>query len=898
MKPEVSMLAKKEKRNGSTSGSEEQLQDKSQSLSPSKDEYHSRPHAKRFSLSKTMLSRDMGVELVDRRYSITPQSLPSYNNDCNQPVRSEEKRISLCDMPTPQAKNVISALNIKTRRRRKLWIRSNCIDAKDQALHANSDLPSLSTPTTPNSDVSGLSANLNEGPAAPPVSPHSTIRSTAIHSLSGSMVKDMAAPVTPPSAIRAQAFFNSPPSDSDSDTEVKKRESSQTKFMQVPPGTPVSLAASTSSPAILSFVDQDKFETSMAASRKIHVSRMSSQDSLSSVDIAKFRVLPLAAPRGSLVMSRQDSVAPRRNSVTPVSNNYPSTNILTRTEKAHSAPPPIDRHGKEKELETPESPGILPQSFAGIQHQRALSTCIPSAFGGRPFSIVMSTKGEKKNDLKKETDTTSLKSTKNKATTRTIGLPMSSFSVQNEASEQESKMSLSYATQGGMLWKQSPRILKSWQKRYFYLFEDRLYYFRQTGYKCIGCIVLNKIIAVTKANNDETQFSLTLEGGRIFTLRTPTQSVRERWFGALKHNMKVLLTRSFDSATSSHLKSLKHPLDSKYWNINNDILPSPEDRSPTELSRRSIVAMDAIPDEKSKDIIDSLDNKEKKSLKNERNNDLSLVHNKTVRNAPKKNGSGFWKRKPKYSSNTMPNPSRKKKSLDDTTSRDSYWKNRVEIPQSNSALPSIHWKDYVKDASTGDILLFETKNFSGSVVRTATRSRYDHIAIILVLSTGSRRHVGVLEALGNHGVQLHNFSAFARGWHKQYTTMAVRRLNFNPRYGAQSRAELSKFVREAVGKPYKWSPTMHFRKASTMSNTPIKSFFCSELVAKAYKVMALLRPDLPSSVYIPGSFEMSSGMTLLSGASLESEIALEFSEKEKPKMHVSPTSYVTLASVH
>eukprot|EP00954_Amorphochlora_amoebiformis_P030109 1394153-Amorphochlora_amoeboformis.AAC.1 len=70
---------------------------------------------------------------------------------------------------------------------------------------------------------------------------------------------------------------------------------------------------------------------------------------------------------------------------------------------------------------------------------------------------------------------------------------------------------------------------------------------------------------------------------------------------------------------------------------------------------------------------------------------------------------------------------------------------------------------------------------------------------------------------------------------------------------------------------------MHFRRQSKIVNDcKKKTFFCSELVAKAYKEMNILREDVPSSAYLPGSFEESSGLVLFSGASLEPENRLTF----------------------
>jgi len=76
---------------------------------------------------------------------------------------------------------------------------------------------------------------------------------------------------------------------------------------------------------------------------------------------------------------------------------------------------------------------------------------------------------------------------------------------------------------------------------------------------------------------------------------------------------------------------------------------------------------------------------------------------------------------------------------------------------------------------------------------------------------------------------------------------------------------------------------MHFRRASVhpKATDSRRTFFCSELIAKAYKVMGLLRHDVPSCLYLPGAFTDNSGLRLLSGAELGCEMKMKFTDSAR-----------------
>jgi len=71
---------------------------------------------------------------------------------------------------------------------------------------------------------------------------------------------------------------------------------------------------------------------------------------------------------------------------------------------------------------------------------------------------------------------------------------------------------------------------------------------------------------------------------------------------------------------------------------------------------------------------------------------------------------------------------------------------------------------------------------------------------------------------------------------------------------------LEKFVKSAVGKRYELSVSKLLKKKSFIDgpeSEPDRTYFCSELIAAAYKRVGLLSPEISSSSYWPGKFKNS-----------------------------------------
>lgn len=83
-------------------------------------------------------------------------------------------------------------------------------------------------------------------------------------------------------------------------------------------------------------------------------------------------------------------------------------------------------------------------------------------------------------------------------------------------------------------------------------------------------------------------------------------------------------------------------------------------------------------------------------------------------------------------------------------------------------------REFVNRVDSGDVLLFQSKNFAAGLQRAFTNSNYDHAAMLLKYDDGE---VVLFEATGNSGVSLCRWSFFmSKNWHLLYPKMVYRRL--------------------------------------------------------------------------------------------------------------------------
>lgn len=190
-------------------------------------------------------------------------------------------------------------------------------------------------------------------------------------------------------------------------------------------------------------------------------------------------------------------------------------------------------------------------------------------------------------------------------------------------------------------------------------------------------------------------------------------------------------------------------------------------------------------------------------------------------------------------------------------------------------------------ADTGDILLFRGGAIGGKLTRSFTNSHFDHVAMILKFSTAPDE-VFLVEATGNMGVSLNRW-VFLRphiGHGKFYEKLVYRHIKFDR--GDKMVNNLEKFLSEAVGLKYGLggnkllkTKTTKFEENDTEDGNKLiaedRTFFCSELVAKAFKLLGVIEDDdISCSQFYPHHFS-SKGDALLkltSGTVVEPEMQI------------------------
>lgn len=162
------------------------------------------------------------------------------------------------------------------------------------------------------------------------------------------------------------------------------------------------------------------------------------------------------------------------------------------------------------------------------------------------------------------------------------------------------------------------------------------------------------------------------------------------------------------------------------------------------------------------------------------------------------------------------------------------------------------------------------------MTRTFTASSYDHVGMVLKFDTYPD-DVFILESTSNLGVHLTRFSFQMRSYGTFYKKMMYRKLDFD--YSEETLSKLESFLKQAIGKKYKFSISK-LTSNKTMTSDEIKrfseeqetkcdsddieeedrffmdnrTFFCSELVAKCYKVMGIIDMDEITSKFLPKHF--------------------------------------------
>ena len=224
-------------------------------------------------------------------------------------------------------------------------------------------------------------------------------------------------------------------------------------------------------------------------------------------------------------------------------------------------------------------------------------------------------------------------------------------------------------------------------------------------------------------------------------------------------------------------------------------------------------------------------------------------------------------------------------------------------------------------AESGDLVLFRTRDRAvPALQRLATRSRWDHVGILLFLDhtrTRVRRaaecttpswrgggggEVGVLEC-DSAGTKFYPLRSYELSWHQQYDEIALRPLEWSGRGSEAAIATLQRWYDEVLGAPYELtlgkiiggsgkrppaaaadagaeaaSGSLSSDSGGGAASAPPLGFFCSELVAHAYQALGVLPPERPAAGFWPVDFGEAprKELPLLLDARLGDEIPIEF----------------------
>eukprot|EP00357_Protocruzia_adherens_P022903 CAMPEP_0114996144 /NCGR_PEP_ID=MMETSP0216-20121206/14138_1 /TAXON_ID=223996 /ORGANISM="Protocruzia adherens, Strain Boccale" /LENGTH=384 /DNA_ID=CAMNT_0002360297 /DNA_START=153 /DNA_END=1307 /DNA_ORIENTATION=+ len=186
-----------------------------------------------------------------------------------------------------------------------------------------------------------------------------------------------------------------------------------------------------------------------------------------------------------------------------------------------------------------------------------------------------------------------------------------------------------------------------------------------------------------------------------------------------------------------------------------------------------------------------------------------------------------------------------------------------------------------KEARTGDILLFKSRDWKSFAARWASLSEFDHIAMFLRTSETS---VSLLEVSKERGVDLTSWDDFvAQKRYAPYDKLVYRALNVDR--DQESIEKLQAFVAGSLGKSYRLDAKAVLKQYKSGADEEGEGVFPSQLVALCYKQLGLLGDNWAATTYWPVNFSASKELKLLRNASLGAEmlVFIEDMFKEQPQ---------------
>mmetsp|Transcript_2381 Transcript_2381/g.3400 ORF Transcript_2381/g.3400 Transcript_2381/m.3400 type:complete len:674 (+) Transcript_2381:54-2075(+) len=227
----------------------------------------------------------------------------------------------------------------------------------------------------------------------------------------------------------------------------------------------------------------------------------------------------------------------------------------------------------------------------------------------------------------------------------------------------------------------------------------------------------------------------------------------------------------------------------------------------------------------------------------------------------------------------------------------------ISVPESNQR--TMYFKTLMALMDVGDVLLFKTGSIAANLQRIATRSPWDHVAFVMRIPVNSIRPASLVALEANaRGIELTPLESILTQAQERNYTVAVRNLDWDLRNSAdkgkdkrkylKTLQKLTDFVDIAVYKPYSLRAIFSNKESND-------GYFCSQLVAAAYKEMGIIPSNRVTQSYWPGTFAASAKKDALEllGARLGPEIILRFKEicVAGARLSSKPTSTLMTRSI-
>jgi len=195
-----------------------------------------------------------------------------------------------------------------------------------------------------------------------------------------------------------------------------------------------------------------------------------------------------------------------------------------------------------------------------------------------------------------------------------------------------------------------------------------------------------------------------------------------------------------------------------------------------------------------------------------------------------------------------------------------------------------------KEYNLVGIALFSGKDVVSRTIKMITHSKYSHVGVILADAKDENKWYS-FESTGSASEVLHGQYPHVRisEWNKITQNydgkISYRLFTFEDKERPSPKA-VAQFVKEYNNKSYTKNPlkliNALLRRNKTSSTKCLNTTFCSQLTAKMFMDMDLLKKGVPSN-YLPKDFSSKSDLILSSGITLTSEFPPEKQSKNIKK---------------